>query len=387
MTLRLGPAHSSELSIPQKLLRINWALALLIALVAGVGLAMQYSVADANFEPWAKAQALRFAVCFLGMFTVAMIDIRVWRQASYWIYALALILLIGVEMVGSVGMGAQRWIELGPLRLQPSELMKVALVLALARFYHDIAPMRRAKAIMLIPPLLMIALPAMLVVKQPDLGTAVLIGFSGIATMFLAGVSFWFFGLLICGIGGTVYAVLISQGTSWQMLKNYQYDRIAVFLNPAMDPQGAGYHISQSKIAFGSGGAYGAGYLQGPQSRLDFLPEKHTDFIMTVLGEEFGLVGALVLLGLYLLILAVALIGSIRVRHLFGKLVCGGVAATFFAYFAINMAMIMGLAPVVGVPLPLVSYGGTSMLVLLFAFGLLMSAQVHSEVKIRGGGG
>ncbi len=367
-------------TLPQKLLRLNWPLVVLIILVAGIGFAMQYSVADGNVDPYARKQMIRFAVSFVGMLVVAMVDIRFWRGTAYLFYGFSLLLLVGVEVAGSVGMGAQRWIDIGPIRLQPSELMKIALVVALARYFHDLPPRRIRHILTLIVPLLMILIPAALVVKQPDLGTAVLLSTGGIVIMFLAGVSLWFFALLVAGTGGAVYAVFISKGQDWALLKPYQYDRIAVFLNPELDPRGAGYHITQSKIAFGSGGTTGEGYLQGPLSRLDFLPEKHTDFIFTVLGEEFGMVGGLVLLGLYMVVLLFGLMTAMRIRHLFGRLVAAGVCMTFFAYFAINMAMVMGMAPVVGVPLPLVSYGGTSMLVLLFGFGLLLSAQVHGKV-------
>ena len=229
----------------------------------------------------------------------------------------------------------------------------------------------------------MMAVPVLLVLRQPDLGTALLLMAGGLGVMFLAGVSWWFFVAGGLGAGGAIAGVMLSRGTEWQILKDYQYRRIEVFLDPTTDPQGAGYHITQSKIAFGSGGYSGMGFTEGPQSRLDFLPEKHTDFIFTTLGEEFGLIGALTLLGLYMVILAIGLLATLRIKHTFGRLVGTGVCFTFFCYFAINMAMVMGLAPVVGVPLPLVSYGGTSMLVILFAFGLLLSAQVHGRVPFK----
>lgn len=372
-----------QLGLGRKLLRLNWMIPVFLALVAGVGFAMLYSVAGADFDPWARAQIIRFTVGFLAMFIVAMIDIRLWYKAAWPFYLFAFALLIAVEFVGTKGMGAVRWIDLGPLKLQPSELMKIALVVVLARYYHDIRPDRVKNILLLIPPLLLIALPAALVIKQPDLGTAILMGAGGITIMFMAGASLWFFSLLVGSAIGVVWAVMASRGQDWQILKDYQYRRIEVFLDPTTDPQGAGYHITQSKIAFGSGGYNGMGFTQGPQSRLDFLPEKHTDFIFTTLGEEFGLIGALALLILYMLILLVGMMATLRIRHTFGRLVATGVCFTFFSYFAINMAMVMGLAPVVGVPLPLVSYGGTSMLVILFAFGLLLSAQVHGHVPFK----
>jgi rod shape determining protein RodA len=372
-----------QLGLGRKLLKLNWMLPVFLALVSGVGFAMLYSVAGADFDPWARAQMIRFTVGFLAMFIVAMIDIRLWYKAAWPFYIFALVLLIAVEFVGTTGMGAQRWINLGFIKLQPSELMKIALVVVLARYYHDIRPDRVKSILLLVPPLLLIAMPAALVIKQPDLGTAVLLCAGGIAIMFMAGASLWFFSLLVAGAGGLVYAVFGSCGQDWQILKDYQCRRITTFIDPASDPQGAGYHITQSKIAFGSGGYSGMGFTEGPQSRLDFLPEKHTDFIFTTLGEEFGLIGALALLGLYMLILLVGMMATLRIKHTFGRLVATGVCFTFFCYFAINMAMVMGLAPVVGVPLPLVSYGGTSMLVILFAFGLLLSAQVHGNVPFK----
>ncbi len=382
--MNLSSAGSQpQIGIAGKLLRLNWFLPVLLAIAAGVGFGMLYSVAGGDFDPWARAQIIRFTVGFLAMFIVAMIDIRLWYKAAWPFYLFAFALLIAVEFVGTRGMGAVRWIDLGVLRLQPSELMKIALVVALARYYHDQRPDRVKNVLLLIPPLLLIALPAALVLKQPDLGTAILLCAGGVTIMFMAGVSLWFFTLLGGSFIGVIWAVMASRGQDWQILKDYQYRRIEVFLDPTLDPRGAGYHITQSKIAFGSGGFNGMGFTQGPQSRLDYLPEKHTDFIFTTLGEEFGLIGALALLGLYMMILLASMMAALRIKHTFGRLVATGVSFTFFSYFAINMAMVMGLAPVVGVPLPLVSYGGTSMLVILFAFGLLLSAQVHGRVPFK----
>jgi len=379
--------HLSNSPVPlglgSKLLRLNWMIPVFLAAVSCVGFAMLYSVAGGDFDPWARAQIIRFTVGFLGMFIVAMIDIRFWYKAAWPFYVFAFALLLAVEFIGISGKGAVRWINLGFIKLQPSELMKIALVVALARYYHDIRPDRVKNIFLLFPPLIIIALPAVLVLKQPDLGTTVLLCAGGIVIMFMAGASLWFFSLLVLGAGGLIYAVFGSCGQDWQILKDYQCRRVTTFIDPASDPQGAGYHITQSKIAFGSGGYNGMGFTEGPQSRLDFLPEKHTDFIFTTLGEEFGLIGALALLGLYMLILFVGMLATLRIKHTFGRLVASGVCFTFFCYFAINMAMIMGLAPVVGVPLPLVSYGGTSMIVILFAFGLLLSAQVHGRVPFK----
>ncbi|MEC8197171.1 MAG: rod shape-determining protein RodA, partial [Pseudomonadota bacterium] len=285
--------------------------------------------------------------------------------------------LLFVEFFGSVGMGAQRWIDLGFMRLQPSEMAKITLVMLLAAYY-DWLPMKKVShPIWVAVPLFLILLPTALVLNQPDLGTSLLLVFGGAAVMFFAGVHWGYFTAVI-GIGiGLVTAVFQTRGTQWQLLKDYQYRRIDTFLDPASDPLGAGYHITQSKIALGSGGWTGRGFMQGTQSRLNFLPEKHTDFIFTTLAEEFGFIGAVSLLVLYVLIIIFCVASAVANRDRFSSLLILGIGVTFFLFFAVNMSMVMGMAPVVGVPLPLVSYGGSSMLVLLGAFGLVQSAHVH----------
>jgi len=274
-------------------------------------------------------------------------------------------------------MGAQRWIDLGFMRLQPSELMKVALVMMLAAYYDWLDIRKTSHPLWVAVPVLLIMLPTFLVLKQPDLGTAILLMSAGGVVMFLAGVSLWYFAAVTTAGIGLVTTVFLSRGTSWQLLKDYQFRRIDTFLDPASDPLGAGYHISQAKIALGSGGWAGRGFMQGTQSRLNFLPEKHTDFIFTTLAEEFGFLGAFSLLLLYSLIIVFCIVSAMQNRDRFAALLTLGIAANFFFYFAVNMSMVMGLAPVVGVPLPLVSYGGSAMLVLLLGFGLVQSAHVH----------
>ena len=379
MTFRDGAAASERLTLWRKILRFNWGLGLLIAAVSAIGFLMLFSVAGGDVDPWASRQMTRFGVGLGVMVTVAMIDLRFWKVVSPAIYLGALGLLIAVEVLGVVGMGAQRWIDLGFFRLQPSELMKVALVVALARYYDWLAPERTSRPLWVLPPLILIMAPAALVLRQPDLGTAILLTTGGVGIMFLAGVSWWYFIIGGLGAGGGVAAVLMSRGTDWQVLKDYQYRRIEVFLDPSQDPLGAGYHITQSKIALGSGGLSGRGFMEGTQSRLNFLPEKHTDFIFTTLAEEFGFVGGLSLLGLYALILILCFMSMAASRSRFGALLTGGMGLTFFLFFAVNISMVLGLAPVVGVPLPLVSYGGSAMLVLLFAFGLVQSAHIHRK--------
>jgi rod shape determining protein RodA len=292
-------------------------------------------------------------------------------------YAISVLLLLYVEFFGTVGMGAQRWIDLGFMRLQPSELTKITLVMILAAYYDWLDLGKTSRPLHVVAPVILIAVPVLLTLRQPDLGTALLLLMGGGAVMFMAGVHWAYFAAVIGSGVGVVAAVFASRGTGWQLLQDYQYRRIDTFLDPSNDPLGAGYHITQSQIALGSGGWTGRGFMQGTQSRLNFLPEKHTDFIFTTLAEEFGFVGAASLLVLYLLILAFCIVTAWAARDRFASLLVLGIAVAFFLYFAVNMAMVMGLAPVVGVPLPLVSYGGSAMLVLMVAFGLVQSAHIH----------
>ncbi len=361
----------------RKVLHLNWALLLLITAVAGVGFLMLYSVAGGSFRPWAEPQMKRYALGVFVMFFVAMVPIWFWRSISGFAYLVTLVLLVLVEVMGSVGMGAQRWIDLGFMRLQPSELMKITLVMSLAAYYDWLPTEKTSKPIWVLIPVLLIIIPTMLVLRQPDLGTSILLLTGGAIVMFLAGVHWGYFAAVISMVVGLVVAVFQSRGTEWQLLKNYQYRRIDTFLDPSSDPLGAGYHITQSKIALGSGGWTGRGFMQGTQSRLNFLPEKHTDFIFTTLAEEFGYVGAVSLLSLYALIVVFCIASAISNKDRYSSLLILGIAGAFFLFFAVNMSMVMGLAPVVGVPLPLVSYGGSAMLVLMVGFGLVQSAHVH----------
>ena len=366
----------------RKLLYFNWFLVLLLTAVAASGFVMLYSVAGGSYEPWATPQMQRFALGMAIMFVVGFIPIWFWRSVSGLAYLTALVLLVLVELVGESGMGAQRWLNLGFMRLQPSELAKIGLVMAMAAYYDWLDLSRVSRPLWLLPPLAMIAAPTFLVLRQPDLGTAILMVAGGGAMMFFAGVNLLYFGAVALLAVGVVVAVFVSRGTDWQLLKDYQYARIDTFLDPSRDPLGAGYHITQSKIALGSGGWTGRGFMEGTQTRLNFLPEKHTDFIFTTLAEEFGFVGAASLLALYVAIIVFCVVSALRNRDRYASLLTLGVAVTFFFYFAVNMAMVMGLAPVVGVPLPLVSYGGSAMLVLLLGFGLVQSAHVHrSRIK------
>jgi rod shape determining protein RodA len=361
----------------RKVLYLNWPLTVLLISVAGIGFLMLYSVAGGSLRPWAEPQMKRFALGLAVMFAVAMVPIWLWRNLSTAAYLVALVLLVAVEFFGTVGMGAQRWIDLGFMRLQPSELAKIGMVMVLAAYYDWLPAARTSRPLWVLVPVAIIAMPTLLVLKQPDLGTAILLLAGGGGLMFLAGVHWAYFAAVIAAGVGLVATVFKSRGTDWQLIKDYQFRRIDTFLDPALDPLGSGYHITQSKIALGSGGWAGRGFMQGTQSRLNFLPEKHTDFIFTTLAEEFGFVGGMSLLTLYMLIVVFCIIAALAMRDRYSSLLTMGLAVTFFLFFAVNMAMVMGLAPVVGVPLPMVSYGGSAMLVLMVAFGLVQSAHVH----------
>jgi len=364
-----------EMTLRHKLGQMSWGLVLLLAMTASLGFAMLYSAANGSLEPWASRQMVRFGVGLALMFVMAMIDIRQLHRFAYAFYGLALVLLVAVEVMGRVGMGAQRWIDLGVFQLQPSELMKIALVLALARYFHGLAPEEVGKMKSLAVPVLLILVPTGLVLKQPDLGTAMLLIAGGAALCFAAGIKLRYF--LLAGV-----LVLAALPIGWQFLHDYQRQRIWTYLDPSTDPLGAGYHILQSKIALGSGGVFGKGFMAGTQSHLEFLPEMQTDFIFTMLAEELGMAGALLLLALYVLILAYGIAVSLSASSQFGRLVALGITITFFLYIFINIAMVTGLVPVVGVPLPLISYGGTAMMSLMVGFGILAGVHVHRDVPV-----
>lgn len=364
-----------------KLFEINWAFVLLILLVGLIGVGMLYSVEGGAWNPYASRHALRLGVGLMIMVVIALFPPRFWMGLAYPAYLGALVLLIGVELFGATAMGAQRWIDIGPIRMQPSEIMKIALVLALARYYHDLPEEKVSSLGGLIIPALMIALPMGLIIKQPDLGTSLLLAATGVAIVFLAGLS-W---KVIVGagvLGGIGGGFFFQYG-----LQDYQRRRIMTFLNPEDDPMGAGYHILQSKIALGSGGMTGKGYMEGTQAHLNFLPEKQTDFIFTMLGEEFGFIGGLVVLGMYALILANCVLIATSCRSVFLRLVVMGVATTFSLYVFINVGMVMGMLPVVGVPLPMISYGGTVMMTVLIGLGLILGAHVHRDTEPPKGAG
>ena len=360
-----------------KVFYVNWGLFLLITAAAAIGWLMLYSIAGGDISVWAAPQMKRYAAGFVLALVVAFTPIWFWRSMSGAAYILTFVLLLFVHFFGTVGMGAQRWIDLGFIVIQPSELMKVALVMMLATYYDWLDDKKVSRPLWVLLPVLLIIVPTILVILQPNLGTSLMLVIGGAAVMFAAGVSLWYFVAVVALIGGAVAGVFMTRGTPWQFLHDYQYKRIDTFLDPSVDPLGAGYNIMQAKIALGSGGLTGKGFMQGTQSRLNFLPEKHTDFIFTTLGEEFGFVGAISLLALYAAILIFLFWAALQNKDRFSSLLIIGIAANFFLYLAVNLAMVMGMAPVVGVPLPFLSYGGSATLVLLLAFGLVQSAIVH----------
>ncbi len=376
MIARPYAAMRRTLSIVDKLYEINWGLVLLITIIACVGFAMLYSVAGGSLSPWADKQMVRFVIGFFLMIAVAMVDIRFWLSFAYPAYVVSLLLLVVVEVAGHAGLGAQRWITLGPLELQPSELMKISLVLALARYLHGLSVEDVSKPLRLFIPLAMVAMPAALVAIQPNLGTTLILVADGASLLFLAGLSWWW-------IAPTIGAVAAAVPLAWRfVLHDYQKARVMTFLNPQSDSLGAGWNITQAKIAIGSGGVAGKGFLQGTQSKLNFLPEKNTDFIITNFGEEFGFVGCIALLILFGVVIGYGVQIAMSARSQFGRLLAMGLILNFFFYIMINASMVMGLIPVVGIPMPLISYGGTAMLTVMFGFGLLLSVHVHRQVEI-----
>lgn len=371
-----GISLHHEQSLFEKFKHMNWLLFILITAIACVGFAALYSAAGGSLSPWASKQMARFAVVSFGMIIIAMIDIKWWYRFTWPLYSLGLLLLLVVEIMGHVGMGAQRWIDLGFIKIQPSELMKIVVVMALARYFHTATLDDMRRITFLVIPLGLVLAPVGLVLLQPDLGTSLMIIMAGAAMFFMAGASIWLY------IGGAVgVAALIP--IAWNFfLHDYQKQRVLTFLEPERDPLGAGYHITQSKIALGSGGLEGKGFLEGTQSRLNFLPEKQTDFIFTLWAEEFGLLGGLLVLGLFALVFMYGLWIAVRARQNYMRYLALGLTVNLSLYVFINIAMVMGLIPVVGAPLPLISYGGTSMMAVMIGFGLMMSCSIHQHSKV-----
>lgn len=361
-------ARSGRMAQLVSLSMLNMPLIVITVLLGLIGVMVLYSVAGGDFSPWAWRHATRFAVGLLLMYVIANLDLRTIFNFAYPIYGVIFLLLIGVEFFGDRGMGAQRWIDLGLVTLQPSEFMRFALIMALARYYHTLHRDDVSQPIGLAAPLPMIGLPALLVFAQPDLGSALMLAASGIGVVFLAGVSLRYF---FAGIAIVIAAVPVV----WNYLFEYQKERVLVFLDPERDPLGAGYHIIQSKIGIGSGGLFGKGIAQGTQSQLKFLPERHTDFVFAIYAEELGFIGSLMLIFLFAIMIFLMFNIAAQMRHRFSQLTIAGFAFALSIYVTVNLAMVMGLAPVVGVPLPFISYGGTSLMTFMVGLGVILSME------------
>jgi rod shape determining protein RodA len=370
--------RETSFGITGKLWQISWSYVLLICALAGAGYIALYTAGGGSAEPYASRQMLRFAFGFTLMLCIALVDIRFIARLSWPAYAVSLAMLLLVMRMGHVGKGAQRWIEIGGMEWQPSELMKITLVLALASWFQKASWERMGNPFFLLPPAIAVAVPVALILKEPNLGTAMITAVVGGAVFLGAGVRWWKVALL-CGV------VALAAPLAYEHLHDYQRARLITFLNPESDPLGAGYNIIQSKIALGSGGMWGKGFMQGTQGLLDFLPEKQTDFIFTMLAEEFGLVGSLALLSLLTLIVLGGMAIALRCRHQYGRLVALGISVNFFMYVFVNIAMVMGVIPVGGVPLPLISHGGSAMITVMIGFGILLSVHVHRDVEFSGG--
>jgi len=351
---------------------IAWLIPPLAVLIGGIGVATLYSVAGGSMDPWAMRHVMRLIVGFAMLFGLALVPSALWMRLAYPIYIIALLLVAAVLVRGTQALGAQRWLVLGPISLQPSELMKFALILVLARYFHQLPARNISKPMAVLIPLAMVAVPMLLILKQPDLGTAVLLGVTGLTLIFLAGAPLQYFAL-----GGGLVAAIAP--VFWVYLHGYQKQRLLVFWDPAIDPLGKGYQIYQSKIALGSGGLAGKGFLQGTQTQLDFVPEKHTDFVFALWAEETGFIGAMVLIALFAALVWCLVLLALRSRSVFARLLITGVATSLFLHVFVNISMVVGLAPVVGVPLPLISYGGTSLFSLLAGLGFALGVSGQAD--------
>ncbi len=368
------PFRDRSFGLVRKFLGLNWLFVLCVCALAGIGYAALYSAAGGSPTPFANSQLYRFLAALLLMLAIAMVDIRIIARTSWFTYGIGIVLLLVVMKFGHTGLGAKRWMTIAGIQIQPSELMKLFLVLALAAYFHRAPYERIGNPLFLIPAAIAILIPVGLILKEPNLGTAVITALIGATVMYGAGVRWWKFALVIA-------IIAIAAPVIYHHLHDYQRARIITFLNPGSDPLGAGYNIIQSKIALGSGGFSGQGYLHGTQNQLNFLPEKQTDFVFTIIAEEFGFIGSIAVLALLFSIVAIAAYTAIRSNHQFGRLVALGIGANFFLYCFVNLSMVMGLIPVGGVPLPLISYGGSALTAVMLGFGVLMSIHVHRDVE------
>jgi len=371
-----GSRSATDRSLVGKLYEINWLLPTLVGVLGLVGVIMIFAATEGVWRHGAFQHLVRVAFGGIVMLAIALIDIRIWYRLAYPAYLIGLVLLIGVEFVGVEVNGSARWLDFGVARLQPSEIMKPAIVLALARYYHDLSADRVSHIFGLMGALILLVMPMMLILRQPDLGTTLLLATTGVVVVYLAGIS-----LRVIGFASLFAAVGIPLFFKFG-LKPYQQERVLTFMDPSRDPAGASYHITQSKIALGSGGLNGKGFMRGTQRQGEYVPENRTDFIFTVIGEEFGLIGGLLTMGLYMAVIGVCIWLSLQCKEMFSKLLILGLTTTFTLYIFINLGMVMGLAPVVGVPLPLISYGGTVILAVMGGFGLILSAHLYRGVEL-----
>jgi len=372
------PFRERSFGIAGKLLRINWLFMLCICLLAGVGYAALYSAAGGSPQPYAQGQIIRFAGMMVAVLCIAMVDIRIIAKISWPSYVFGILLLLVVMKFGHTGLGAKRWISVGGIELQPSELMKLFLAMALAAYFKRASPEMTGNILFVLPAVLAIMIPFGLILKEPNLGTAVITAAIGGVVMLAAGVRWWWFAIIVA-------IIAVSAPVLFDHLHAYQKARITTFLNPGSDPLGAGYNIIQSKIALGSGGFFGQGYLHGTQNQLNFLPEKQTDFVFTIIAEEFGYFGSMVVLALLFAIVTLAFYTAMTCNHVYGRLVALGIGTNFFLYCFVNLSMVMGLIPVGGVPLPLISYGGSALTAVMLGFGVLQSIHVHRDVEFGDG--
>ncbi len=364
-------------SLSQKIHNLNWLMVSLIIILAFIGFLMLYSAGGGSMRPWMIRQMGFFAIFFPIMIFIAITDIKIWFKYAYILYGLALFLVIIVAIVGHNAMGATRWFKMGSITVQPSEIMKICTVFALARYFYNIEIENIGKIRVVIIPVILIATPAILIFNQPDLGTAAILTFVGVSVLFMAGLRAWKF--VSAGI-----SILIFVPFAWSfLLYDYQKQRVLTFLDPDKDPLGSGYNIIQSKIAIGSGGLFGKGYLSGTQGQLNFLPEKQTDFIFTMLAEEVGFIGSFLTIALYIAIGVICFAISLKTKHQYGKLLVMGMANIFLIHMFINIGMVTGLIPVVGAPLPFISYGGTIMASMMIGFGLVLNVDLHKNSDLR----
>jgi rod shape determining protein RodA len=378
MTLFRSSLSHDDMSFFGKVRHIGWGQVFLLCVVASIGFLCLYSAAGGSLNPWASPQIVRFLFSLGLLLAIAITDIRWIFRIAYPFHAVVIVLLLLVDIFGHIGMGAQRWLDLGIMKIQPSELAKISTILCLARFYHG-KELYEAKQLKNLPlPAAIILIPVGLVVAQPDLGTGMAIIFGSVAMLFAGGVSIWLF------LGGIV-AAAAAVPIAWEFMHEYQRKRVLIFMDPESDPLGAGFHITQSKIALGSGGVFGKGFMEGTQTHLNFLPEKQTDFIFTLWAEEWGLMGGIFLLLVLSMIIAYGYWIALRCRSQFARLLAFGLTINFSVYVLVNIGMVMGLLPVVGIPLPLMSYGGTAMISVMAAFGIIQSCNVHRDARLPKG--